>query len=118
MNFLVDAQLPRRLCAWLREAGHDVRHTLDLPQGNRTPDSVILDIAKRENRVVVTKDDDFVQSYLISGRPEKLLLIATGNIDNAELETLLRANRPAIFNALEQGRFVEINRTALTVHDE
>lgn len=118
MNFLVDAQLPRRLCTWLREAGHDVRHTLDLPLANRTPDSVVLDIAKRENRIVVTKDDDFVQSYLVLGRPEKLLLIATGNIGNAELETLLRANLAAILNALISGKFVEINRSALTVHDE
>jgi len=47
-----------------------------------------------------------------------LLLIATGNIGNAELETLLRANPTAILNALESGKFVEINRSALTVHDE
>lgn len=116
MKFLVDAQLPRRLCAWLRDAGHDVTHTLDLPLGNRTPDSVILDIAKRDHRIVVTKDDDFVQSHLISGRPDKLLLIATGNIGNAELENLLRANLAAIVGALEGGRFVEINRNVLTVH--
>lgn len=76
MRFLVDAQLPRQLCAWLRGAGHDVTHTLDLPQGNRTPDSVILLLAEREQRIVVTKDADFVQSHLIAGRPQKLLLIA------------------------------------------
>lgn len=118
MKFLVDAQLPRKLCAWLREAGHDVIHTLDLPLGNRTPDSVILDIANRDVRVVVTKDDDFVQSHLITGRPEKLLLITTGNIGNAELATLLRSNLPAILDALEEGRFVEIGRGALTVHSD
>jgi len=116
MKFLVDAQLPRRLCAWLREAGYDVTHTLDLPLGNRTPDSTILDIAERERRIVVTKDDDFVQSHLISGRPEKLLLIATGNIANVELETLLRANLAAIAQELESANFVEIDRDALTVH--
>ncbi len=118
MRFLVDAQLPRRLCAWLREAGHDVKRTLDLPLSNRTPDSVILDIAARENRIVVTKDDDFVQSYLVFGRPEKLLLIATGNIGNAELESLLRTHLMAILDALENGKFVEISRDALTVHAE
>lgn len=116
MKFLVDAQLPRRLCAWLRHAGYDVTHTLELPLGNRTPDSVILDIAEREHRIVVTKDDDFVQSHLISGRPDKLLLIATGNIGNAELEILLRTNLAAIINALDGAKFIEINRNALTVH--
>jgi predicted nuclease of predicted toxin-antitoxin system len=117
MKFLVDAQLPRRLCACLGQVGHDVLHTLDLPQRNATPDSVILAIAEREQRVIVTKDDDFVQSRLIFGRPEKLLLVATGNIGNPDLETLLRNNLPAIVAALEGGRFVEINRSDLTVHD-
>lgn len=117
MRFLVDAQLPRKLCKWLREAGHDVVHTLDLSQGNATPDSVVLTIAMNEQRVVVTKDDDFVQSHLIVGRPEKLLLIATGNIGNTELETLLRSNLTRIENALQTGRFVEIGRYKLTTHD-
>ncbi|MFN3752318.1 MAG: DUF5615 family PIN-like protein [Thiobacillus sp.] len=67
MKFLVDAQLPRRFCGWLTEAGHDAVHTLELPQGNRTTDNEILDIAEREQRIVVTKDDDFVQSFLITG---------------------------------------------------
>ena len=117
MKFLVDAQLPRRLCAWLREAGHDAIHTLDLPLGNRTPDTTVLEIAAREQRVVVTKDDDFVQSHLISGKPERLLLVTTGNIGNAELERLLRANVVPITEALENGNLVEVGRNTLTIHD-
>lgn len=31
MKFLVDAQLPLRLARYLREAGHDVVHTRELP---------------------------------------------------------------------------------------
>jgi predicted nuclease of predicted toxin-antitoxin system len=41
VNFLVDAQLPRRLALRLRDAQHDVLHTLDLPNGNRTTDAEI-----------------------------------------------------------------------------
>ncbi len=37
MKFLVDAQLPRRLCIWLRQQGHDAVHTLDLDSGNLNP---------------------------------------------------------------------------------
>jgi len=43
MKFLVDAQLPRRLVFRLQESGHEAIHTLDLPLGNRTPDSLIND---------------------------------------------------------------------------
>jgi predicted nuclease of predicted toxin-antitoxin system len=116
MKFLVDAQLPKKLCACLRESGHDALHTLDLPRGNRTSDVLILDIAQRDDRIVVTKDDDFVQSHLVHDRPEKLLLIATGNIGNVELEKLFRANLAAIVQALETGKFVEIDHDNLLLH--
>ncbi len=38
MKFLIDAQLPRRLADWLRGAGYEAVHTLELPAGNRTQD--------------------------------------------------------------------------------
>lgn len=69
MKFLVDAQLPRPLAASLKWSGHDVLHTLDLPSGNRTPDWRINEISVEEQRIVVTKDADFVNSFLLSGVP-------------------------------------------------
>lgn len=116
MNFLVDAQLPYRIARWLREAGFDAVHTLDLPEANRTSDSAILQVAADEQRVVITKDADFVDSFLLVHRPEKLLLISTGNITNTELETLLLPNLDAIVLALGNSDFVELTRTALIVH--
>jgi predicted nuclease of predicted toxin-antitoxin system len=41
MKFLVDAHLPRRLCADLASRGHDALHTLDLPVRNATGDDLI-----------------------------------------------------------------------------
>jgi len=116
VRFLVDAQLPKRLARWLAEAGHDAMHTLDLPLGNRTPDVEIVSIAMREQRVVVTKDDDFVRSFLLSGEPSSLLLIATGNISNLELEKIMRANISRIETVLATHRFIELQRDALVVH--
>jgi predicted nuclease of predicted toxin-antitoxin system len=117
MRFLVDAQLPRRFCAWLAETGHDAVHTLELPNGNRTSDWEILDVAERDQRIVVTKDDDFVQSFLIAGRPHKLLLVSTGNIGNDELEAILRAHISDVAEAFEAASFVELSREFLTVHE-
>ncbi len=36
MKFLIDAQLPRRFAYGLEKAGVQAKHTLDLPQKNRT----------------------------------------------------------------------------------
>ena len=71
MKFIVDAQLPRHLAASLKWRGLDVLHTLDLPLGNRTPDWRINEISMEEQRVVITKDADFVNSFLLSGVPPK-----------------------------------------------
>jgi predicted nuclease of predicted toxin-antitoxin system len=117
MKFLVDAQLPRRFCAWLAAEGHDAVHTLDLPQRNRTTDREILDLAEHEDRIVVTKDDDFVQSFFLAGRPPKLLFVATGNISNVGLESLIRNNLPMITKAFEAHRFIEIGNESLVIHE-
>jgi predicted nuclease of predicted toxin-antitoxin system len=116
MKFLVDAQLPRRFTVWLTAAGHDALHTLDLPLGNRTPDKEIIARTMEVGRIVVSKDEDFVQTFLLTGEPP-LLLISTGNITNADLEKLVRANLPAIDAAFASSRFVEITRDALVIHE-
>ena len=116
MRFLLDAQLPRRLAQALQVAGHDAIHTLDLPEGNRTTDSEIIAVAEREGRVVITKDADFVNSFYLSGRPQKLLLISTGNIANVVLEPLLLGNVAALDAALTTNDFVELSRSTITVH--
>jgi predicted nuclease of predicted toxin-antitoxin system len=116
MKFLIDAQLPRRFAVWLTEAGHDVLHTLDLPLKNRTPDNEIIARAMLDGRVVVSKDDDFVQTFLLTSEPS-LLLISTGNIANIELEKMIRANLAGIEAAFAAHRFVEITRDALVIHE-
>ena len=117
MKFLIDAQLPRRLARWLSAQGHDAVHTLDLPSGNRTQDTEIIQFARQDDRVIVTKDDDFVQSFWVNGRPQQLWLISAGNIANPDLERLVADNLTAIVGALSVNRFVELTRTSLIVHD-
>ncbi len=116
MKFIIDAQLPRRLMYRFQDAGHDAVHTLDLPQGNRTGDNDIIDFAIQENRVVVTKDNDFVDSFWISGKPKKLLLISTGNINNSELEKILTSNLESIINILNKNDYVELTKKHVITH--
>ncbi|TXT24248.1 MAG: hypothetical protein FD134_1691 [Gallionellaceae bacterium] len=106
----------RRFANWLNEAGHDALHTLDLSKRNETTDDELIARAMRDGRIVISKDADFVQSYLLKGEP-KLLLVSTGNISNAELEGILRANLSGIETAFASGRFIEITREALVVHE-
>lgn len=114
MNFLVDAHLPRRLCAMLTQYGHDATHTLDLPTGNTTKDSIINEVSVVEQRVVVTKDSDFFYSHILQGRPWKLLLIKTGNMAAQELCALLERHLSSIERELKTHTLVEIDRSTVT----
>ena len=116
MKFLVDAQLPRRIAAWLTSRGHDALHTLDLPRRNLSSDADVCAIADGEDRVVVTKDDDFVRSLLLQDAPHRLLLIATGNISNNDLIDLFDRSLAQIESGFASAKFVEVNRQAVIVH--
>jgi predicted nuclease of predicted toxin-antitoxin system len=113
VKFLVDAQLPARFVA---DAGHDVAHTSELPEGNRTTDARIAEVADGEGRVVVTKDRDFRDGHLLSGSPRRLLIVATGNITNAALLALFEANLDAVVDALGEADFVELGPEAMVIH--
>ena len=116
MKFLVDAQLPIRLARMLREGGYDTIHTRELSQQNATPDSIINSISIQEERIVITKDSDFVDSFLTMQQPYKLLLVTTGNIKNTDLEILFTTNLSLIVDLLSQHSYIELSRESVIVH--
>ena len=109
MKFLVDAQLPYGIALFLRDKGFDVLHTNDLPEKERTPDSQIRRISVSENRIVITKDYDFLDSHILMKIPEKLLIVSTGNIKNRQLFDLWRSNWRLIVHLFETWNLVELS---------
>jgi predicted nuclease of predicted toxin-antitoxin system len=116
MKFIVDAHLPRTLAHALNNAGHDALHTLDLPDGNATTDHTIITLSLQEQRVVITKDDDFAVSMHLSHQPYKLLLVTTGNITNLELRQIFTDRLNTLVSILQTHWFVELSRDTIIVH--
>jgi predicted nuclease of predicted toxin-antitoxin system len=115
VRFLVDAQMPARLAELLKRAGHDAMHTSELPNGNRSTDAEIVQVAGTEDRVVVTKDRDFRDGHLLHRSPQRLLVVATGNITNDALLSLFQLHIDEIVSALEETGFVELTQDALAL---
>jgi len=113
VKFIVDAQLPKSLSDLLKSEGFDAVHTLELPDKNKTKDSQIIFRAIAENRVIITKDNDFLESYLIKAEPRKLVMVKTGNIPNPELISIFRNNLNKIISMLSRSNLIEINRTEI-----
>lgn len=114
MKFIVDAQLPRSLTVFLVQQGLDAIHTTDLPDKNRTSDQFIIDLAEKENRIVISKDIDFLESFVLRNKPAKLLVVRTGNIHNQELIDLFAKYLDILLEILERSNLVEISTEQIT----
>jgi len=116
MKFLIDAQLPKKLSLFLNYKGHDSLHTLDLPSKNKSKDSELNLLSIEEQRIVISKDMDFVESLLVSDKPYKLLYVNTGNTNNKNLHELFMKNLDKIVFCLQENRFVELTFENIIVH--
>ena len=117
LRVLIDAQLPKRLAHFLAfHADYDCLHTLDLPAANSTQDGAITRLSMEEERIVITKDADFVNSFLLHGQPYKLLLVSTGNISTNDLLELFRQFLPQLTKVFAHYSYVELSRTLLVTH--
>ncbi len=67
MNFVVDESTGQSVVDELRQLGHDVIFIHEIFPG--LEDSPILDIAVREDRIVITNDKDFGELVYRSGFP-------------------------------------------------
>jgi predicted nuclease of predicted toxin-antitoxin system len=80
MKFLIDAQLPSSLKRLFFSKGYDCIHTLGLPLQNDTPDRIINYVSVSEQRIVITKDGDFLDSFILKQEPYKLILVKLGTV--------------------------------------
>ena len=86
------------------------------PRKNKSTDVEILQVALNEGRIVISKDSDFYESFIVNQKPEKLLLISTGNISNDELLKLLEQNLTSIIDLFKTHRLIEVSRKDIIVH--
>jgi predicted nuclease of predicted toxin-antitoxin system len=101
LRYIVDTQLPPRLAAFLREQHFDAVHTTDFPEGHLLQDTEIRAIARAEDRIIITKDTDFFDYYMVKGSPPMVLLLKVGNISNADLLALVASNLALIVSNFE-----------------
>jgi len=89
MKVLLDMPVSRSLLRVLAAHGHTGVHAFDIGF-ERATDEQLLDLAQREDRVIVTADLDFPRLLaLASARGPGLVLFRGGNYSDAEMAELL-----------------------------
>lgn len=108
MKFLVDNQLPLALAAHLRDCGHDCQHVLDLNLHEST-DLELWNQCLIDDRVLISKDEDFIFLANRIGDKGRLVWVRLGNCRNVALLAAFNRVRDAIVAALASGqRIVEV----------
>ncbi|HWA90383.1 MAG TPA: DUF5615 family PIN-like protein [Rhizomicrobium sp.] len=108
MRFLVDAQLPPALAAWLRDAGHEAVALREIGLRDAT-DEQICAFAVANDYIIVTKDEDYAALVRkVPGR--RILWVRTGNIVNRVLLAAFDAKWSEIAEHLESENPVVVLR--------
>jgi predicted nuclease of predicted toxin-antitoxin system len=92
MKFLCDVHISLKLVKHLQFFGFEAVHINQILEKSETKDSDICKYADQNNYVVITKDADFRNSFLLHQRPKKLIKINLGNISNTELLNIFSEN--------------------------
>lgn len=108
MNFLIDAQLPPALGHWIGCQGHQATHVFDIGMG-KAEDPAIWERARGQSAAIVSKDEDFLDHWLLSQRPVPVVWIRKGNCSNRALIAWLEPLWSEVVKRLEQGEeFIEL----------
>ena len=103
MKFLIDVQLPGKLADWLRARGFDAVHALELGLG-QADDTALWKLAGGEERIMISKDEDF---FILATRPGdegRLLWLRMGNCRTGNLLMILEKRWPDIEQTLQEGQ--------------
>jgi predicted nuclease of predicted toxin-antitoxin system len=96
------------LVVWLRKRGYDALHVLECHHG-QADDRAIWELALNEERIVISKDEDF---FILSTRPAdsgRLLWLRIGNCRTQALLGSLESAWVDIAQAFSSGqRIVEL----------
>jgi predicted nuclease of predicted toxin-antitoxin system len=107
-EFPYDAQLPPALARWIASQGHQATHVFDIGLQS-ADDPAIWERARRANTVIISKDEDFVDHWLLSADPVQFVWIRKGNCSNRALLDWLEPLWPDAVKRLEQGeKFIEL----------
>ncbi len=103
MKFLCDVHISRKLSKQLDQLGYSSIHVNDILEKWNTIDTRISEYADVHDLILITKDQDFRNSFLVAHKPRKLIKINLGNISNIDLIYIIEQNI---------NRILEISRSA------
>lgn len=117
MRFLCDVHISLRISKRIEELGFVSQHVNHILDRWHTRDNLIAEFADTNDLILITKDQDFRNSFLVSGKPKKLIKVNLGNVSNADLTAIIEENIEKLKNINDENTkfMVEINKDGLLI---
>lgn len=104
MEFLCDVHIPIRIAKFIEEMGYKCEHVNRILKKWNTPDVEIIKYVDKNELILITKDQDFRNSFLLNSTPKKLLKIGLGNISNDKLLNRIKELIPMILEVNKRNK--------------
>jgi predicted nuclease of predicted toxin-antitoxin system len=110
MKLLLDANLSWRLVAVLKQHFDDCLHVDSVGLTVPAKDAEIWDYARKNNLIIVSNDEDFIDFMNFRGFPPKVILLKTGNQSSLYITNLLiqRKDEILVFSTSSEIGLLEI----------
>ncbi len=110
MRLLLDANLSWRMIPILKQHFDDCFHVDSIGLTVPAKDSEIWDYARKNELIIVTNDEDFIDFINVKGFPPKVILMKTGNQSRLYITNLLIQRKDEIlaFSNLAEIGLLEI----------
>jgi predicted nuclease of predicted toxin-antitoxin system len=117
MKFLCDVHIPIKLANFLSSQGFETLHVNNILDKWHTTDKAISKFVDERDLILITKDSDFKNSYLLKKTPKKLIKINLGNISIDEL-ILLFQNNISHISKLEVEKYfmIELEKNHIVIY--
>lgn len=114
MNFLCDVHISYKIVNYLTNKGCSAAHINHLFRDSSISDIDISDYADLHDFIVITKDKDYKESFILNGKPRKLIRLNIGNASTKQAIQLFENNWQLI-EQLNQRKsfFIETDETQL-----
>jgi len=114
MKFVCDVNIAIRVAKFLVAQGAEATHVNQLKEKWHTPDETIRTLADAQGLIVISKDADFRDSFLLRRTPKKLLHVCIGNAATEDVIELLQRHWHILTRySTSESFYLELNRQGL-----
>jgi predicted nuclease of predicted toxin-antitoxin system len=80
MEFLCDVHISIKIAKFIEDLGFKCEHVNRILNKWNTTDDEIISYIDKKDLILITKDQDFRNSFLLNSKPKKLIKVDLGNI--------------------------------------